>query len=58
MPGVDAHAVTRHGVLDLVDDGPPCSFDAEYRARLNNVVRGRLLADDTYVMSVGHTDGT
>lgn len=45
---INTHAVTLHSILNLVDDRPSGSFNPEDLRDLDDVVRGRLLADDTY----------
>lgn len=48
MPRVDTHTVTRHGVLNLVDDCPPSSLYSQDLGDLDDVVGCRELADDTW----------
>lgn len=48
VPWIDTHAVTLHGILNLVDDCPPRGLNPEDLRNLDDVVGGRLLADDTY----------
>ena len=46
VPRVDAHTVALHGVVDLVDDGLPRSFDTENLGYLDDVVGRSVLSDD------------
>lgn len=48
MPRIDTHAVTLHGILNLVDDRSPRSLNPEDLRDLDDVVGGRLLANNTY----------
>ena len=43
---VDAHTVTLHGVVDLVDDRLPCSFDTKHLRDFDDVVGRGVLSDD------------
>ena len=46
MPRVDTHTVTLHGVVDLVDDSLPCSFDTKHLRDFDDVVGRGVLSDD------------
>ena len=48
MPRVDTHAVARHCVLDLIDDGPTCGLDSQHLCGLDDMIGGRVFANDTY----------
>lgn len=48
VPRIDTHAVTLHGVLDLVDDRPPRGLNSKDLRDLDDVVGGCLLANNTY----------
>jgi hypothetical protein len=48
MPLVNAHAVTAHGVLDLVHDGLASRLYAQHPLRLGHVVGGGLAAQDAF----------
>ena len=47
MPWIDAHAVTLHGVVDLVDDSRSRSLDAQHLCDLDDVVGRSVLSDDS-----------
>lgn len=44
---VDTETVRVHGVVDLADDRLARRFNAQHLLDLHDVVRGRLVADDT-----------
>jgi hypothetical protein len=46
MSWINVHAVLRHGILYLVDDGPSSCFYAQHLFYLDDMVRHRMLADD------------
>lgn len=48
MPRVDAHTVTRHCVLNLIDDRPTGCLNTQYLGRLDDVVRRRMLSNNPY----------
>ena len=47
MSRINAHTVTRHGILDFVDNLPPSSFDTEYGLHFHDMIRSGLFSDDT-----------
>ena len=47
VPPVDVHPVALHRDADLVHDRLPGRLDAQRRANLVSIVRGRLLVADT-----------
>jgi hypothetical protein len=46
MSWVNVHAVLRHGILYLVDDGPSSRFYAQHLFYLDDMVGHRMLAND------------
>ena len=46
MSRVDAHSVTLHRVVDLIDDRLSGSLDTKHLCDLDDVVGGSLLADN------------
>ncbi len=47
MSWIDYHIMRLHGVLDFINDGPPCCFDAKYLCSLNNMIRRGLFTHNT-----------
>lgn len=48
VPRIDTHAVTLHGILNLVDDRPSRCLNSEDLRDLDDVIGGCLLANNAY----------